>query len=1315
MFQVSVSDIGEFVQHKSCQRRFKLDHNHGELYRSLNLSVRTGDIDPVLQASGACREDEWETSLRRAGLVEVVEPYPGERGVDWMDFVQQLDLMPEGIQGFAREVQVEGRIGAFALRGRIDFVVVGFRDGRPYLHLVECKASRKDKTYHRVQATLYRTLVRASLRQMPVFVGGLPVEPDDVQCLVVRVDENSHAIQSILQTQPFSSADAIAADVERLLADDGMLARALRAEVEDLPFQLEARCDACKYAPHCFVTATRRRGLELLSLSPTLVRTLREAGVPDLDRLAALDPSGPEAAVIRQHPDFSSNLEALVLRARAKHAVLTGEKAEARWIPNSGFGQLPRHEVNDLGAHPWLVRVYLNVAYDYVENRIVGISGHVTDSFSPCVVDEDGMLEETGSPLRGTDVVVFKRAPWTGDYAVDNGSELELLQSFFRQVVDAIELTSQNSERASVHFYVWSRYELTQLIEAAGRLGSGLLGALRELFGCRDKLEQLIYSALQFDVTGRYTTGWTSTGLVASVSSTWNDRQFHWVRKIGQNSVDLAQVFGADIFDFVQEQDGRPMEVRAHFADNLPAPYWHAYWGTLPESPESAVFAGAREPYVLESYLLARAHALRWIEDGIVHKNASITKKPVVVRDLPRFKLGTENAVQAALDFLRFDQHVGYTDWVRDHLVPPWVRVANGQSVPVKNLRIVDERGLKLRGQLDATTYGLTTSSLKSKTGLEVGAFVRLNEVQDPHQGVSATTLAYGRTCRVDAVNWDSGIVELSVILSRDEDLYMPRSWGFSDKYPPYRAATLDASIADFVSYRVEDRLVNGPGRRVQPLGAHVIEWFDPSYPTVPAMPARPVQAELVSMLSPRMLPERVQIVLEGLAARIQLVQGPPGTGKTTLTSAAILARLLVAPTAGVVVLASNTHTAVDTLLARTAELLKTWPEMRAALHAAKRLPVFFKVGGEEAPAGVQVLSPMRANVDAQRDQLNGLLRSGRIPVVGGTTGGVLKFGGSVGTGLESARGQGFLAPLLVVDEASMMPFAHFLSLASHVHPDGQIMLAGDHRQLSPIVSHDWAREDRPPAVLYHPHVSAFEAVRALAEKIATMPRPQGRVVRHGLEVTYRLPTEIRKLIQPVYSQDLITLRSPDSKVESACGEIRELSDIWTSGSLFLILHDEMGSRNSNRFEVELARAVLESAPVLPDASVAVMTPHRAQRAMLKDALVGFSRQVAMIDTVERMQGGECPTILFSATVSDPVAITQNESFILDLNRSNVAFSRTKERLIVLCSRALLDHIPDTVEAYEAAVLWKLLRQRCSRRVLELRVDGGRAEVWVPG
>jgi hypothetical protein len=90
------------------------------------------------------------------------------------------------------------------------------------------------------------------------------------------------------------------------------------------------------------------------------------------------------------------------------------------------------------------------------------------------------------------------------------------------------------------------------------------------------------------------------------------------------------------------------------------------------------------------------------------------------------------------------------------------------------------------------------------------------------------------------------------------------------------------------------------------------------------------------------------------------------------------------------------------------------------------------------------------------------------------------------------------------------------------------------------------------------------------------------------------------------------------------------------------------------------------------------------------------------------------PVIIVSGTESDPHSIGAAAGFILNLNRANVAFSRTQERLIVVCADTLLDHIPPELEDYESAMLWKSLRGLCSRIVFRADVQGHAVRVLAP-
>jgi hypothetical protein len=301
------------------------------------------------------------------------------------------------------------------------------------------------------------------------------------------------------------------------------------------------------------------------------------------------------------------------------------------------------------------------------------------------------------------------------------------------------------------------------------------------------------------------------------------------------------------------------------------------------------------------------------------------------------------------------------------------------------------------------------------------------------------------------------------------------------------------------------------------------------------------------------------------------------------------------------------------------------------------------------------------------------------------------------------------------VDEASMMVLPPFLALASLVHSDGEILLAGDHRQLAPIMAHDWEREDRPPARLYRPHASAYEAVRSLKERHEP---PDAALLLSALTFTFRLPPVIRTLIARLYRLDGLTLAglpAPPRPVavgttEAAGGDVWRR--LWRDPTgLFLVVHDEAASKQSNPLEAAAIVRTLAAAGPLPPGSVGVVVPHRAQRALLKAALEG-NAAVDVIDTVERLQGGERPTIIVSATASDPAAINARAEFLLGLNRANVAFSRAQQRLIVVCSERLISHLPPSAEHYAEALLWKSLRGVCTEHVGQAVLDGHTVHIW---
>lgn len=1369
MVPVRVSEIGEFIRFRSCERRFKLGLDNRRLARSVPFSERLFNaLDPVLQGVGREAEDAWERALRTRGVTNLlvgVEPEGGARAHTWETFRAALAIVPAGTLVYGREIELSHGIGTFALSGRIDFLVLLWDRGTPRLRIVEGKASRKDRTYHRLQLAAYVTMLRRLVREEPLVVAGQPIDEDSIEGVVVRIDEITNEPQDMIDRQALN-LDIEIADLERLLSSNGLLAAIVDTDLNALDYQLDPKCDGCVFNVHCLPESARLRRLELTGLPPTTCRILRQTGVATIDDLAALDPQSPSGQAVRQAPGFDANVAQLVATAAARRSTLPrGEGDPDNFqvvsLPHSGAGQLPLHEMQ--GQR--LVRVYLQVDYDYTENRIGALSAHVTASdwmleprFDPetrrptPVVGErpfpeqgeqrDAAVERRLLATRSRDVVAFQTQAWTGIGDQDTGAERQLVQQFLYDVVDAIGEVAE-AEHAPIHFYVYSRSEMTQLVEACTRAGSALLSHLRELLGSRESLEQLIFSCVQDEVDGRFALGWTGRGLAVATSLSWFGQRYHWTRRVSGAPVELDRVFEQDIFDFKTtldvDADGgwasereagalrHRFEIRSRFHDTLTAPYWRAAWRSLP-SPESFDDHRVRssvERYnraiertgLIRAYLIARVQALRWLEERIRFKNEEIEKPALEIARLQEFNLGIDTTGRAAVDFLRLDHHVGMTDWLTDHIQPPPARVQAGRTMPLTDIR-TDADGV-IHGTIATQAFGLTPQEFSIRTSLDQG-FVRLSPWSgDPNRSQTLRQLTRGGiTCIVQSVDWAAGTVVLDPMFSR-EATYVLGSWTPDPLALVFDHATLDESPSDYVAGRVESRLRSR-------LGGHVFTWFEPSDPLLPEQaPLAPARRDRLAACLDNwqvphaagrapLTPDQRNAVMEGLETCVQLLKGPPGTGKTVTTAASILARIAARlRTGGIVLVAAHTHLAVQTLMGRLELYLDSF-RAEAARQGLEMPPITLsRCHSSDPPPDVGAIRNFPSRPCATL--VGGWMRNG-VLVIGGTTSALLKMAEELcQRGPFRNIAGGFQAEILVVDEASMMVFPHFLSLATLVRPTGEIMLAGDNRQLAPIVAHDWENEDRPPAQYYQPFRSAYEAVLRIIEE----SRPPAASCRQSpLTFTFRLPPIIRELISRVYRDlDAIELEGlePGAVEPDVQPPAGGWADIWhPREGLILVVHSERGSRQSNALEGELIAQALAARDQHPPDSVAIITPHRAQRALLRGRLEPHSAAAGIIDTVERLQGGERPTIIVSGTESDPHAIGAAASFILNLNRANVAFSRTQERLIVVCAETLLDHVPVEVEDYESALLWKLLRSLCSRTLFDLEIDGHRVRALAP-
>ncbi len=1346
---VVVTDIGEYVDQHCCERSFKLRLDKSEIARRFPFYGRVrGPLNPILAVRGREREEELGRSL--GTRVRLLNPCPpeGECRISWQSFLESVRGTAPGSEVFAREVEIEGEVGDFVLSGRMDFLVLRWRDGVPVLRIVECKASRRDKTYHRIQLAAYRTMVGDHLERHGLEVGGARYDNVVLESVVARIDPDSNQVQDALGLPSLDLVEEMG-DLRNLLSDKGTLARIARTDLEDLSYRLDAKCGACVHCPICMPDSARRRRLELLGIDPSEVRMLHQAGIATIDDLAGLDPHGDRAAALRRTIGFSSDLGDLIVRAKARRSNMSGsQQGDFGVMPigRSGPGLLPAH-VGPKGEP--LVRVFLDVEYDYIEDRLVGLAAHVTDSelslLTPYNSDrtpdpelrEVSGKEEDGPAMRSQEVVRLIMKAWTGDVGEDDRAERELIGGFFDELVNAIVRAGGSGWRP-LHFYTWSQGDMGHLIDACYRCGGPLLHHLTELLGCRAEcradLEQTIYTPLMDEVRQKVTVGYTGLSPVIATSVRWfGSTRFHWTRMVSGRATDLSYVMRRDIFDFrtalAMDPEGEwcdrdaPgaqsgfFEVRTYFSSDVNAPYWYAMWGALPQKVgKDNMLPRALEDYrrggsapTISAFLLAKCQALRWIEERL-YKNYHIEKPPIPLgelRHIGTYFTSRYDIVEASLDFLRLDHHVKRAAWLIDSLRAPSARVADGSALPLRGLFKFEEEGQEhVAGEVDLDRFRLDSQAYFASCTLDVGSFVRLA----PYSGdieesqTIRELLNLGVTATVKVLDRERGAFLASIVKSGRSDGPMGR----------YLLPSYGKGLKDGGQALVGESLSNYARARVDAwLSEHgaspIVRWFDPQGPTGPVRERisdatlATLQAALTSMdLDGHRLDEvQLRSCLDGLTCTVQLLLGPPGTGKTNTAAAAVLARLAARTRRKLFLLSANTHTAVDELAARIRDASPRFLQAAARAGLEHRPhKVLRLVGGDTLPNEGEVGTWNDALI---REEM------GRGDVVlCGTVGELLKVAD------RFQRSDPMRADGLMIDEASMMVFPDFLALATLLAVDGEIMLVGDHKQLSPITSHDWEEESREQVIALAPHQSCYEAVRRLSERT-----PPGAIGRSALTVTYRLTPELTHLISGVYAAEGVELRSR-KRQESKSRGISSLADIWDEKGVYLVVHDESCSRKSNLFEARLVYDIMAARGVeeheVPPATVSVITPHRAQRGLLRTVLErDFRYHLKLIDTVERLQGGECETIMVSGTQSDAGAITGSADFILDLNRTNVIFSRARERLIVVCSRSLLDSIPADIDDYASSYLWKHLRSVCDTVVLKVPGYEHEVEIRVPG
>lgn len=455
------------------------------------------------------------------------------------------------------------------------------------------------------------------------------------------------------------------------------------------------------------------------------------------------------------------------------------------------------------------------------------------------------------------------------------------------------------------------------------------------------------------------------------------------------------------------------------------------------------------------------------------------------------------------------------------------------------------------------------------------------------------------------------------------------------------------------------------------------------------------------------------------------LVQGPPGTGKSYSTAFALFARLqgaLAADRDFRVFVSCKTHAATDVLLhniVRVQDLLRhlagTHPDIFRRYFDARLLtiPLFRMAPRGSVPAGVTPLRRKDERAPGEPLAMDAIAAQRRA-IVATTPGGTYRL---TKDRWEKALFGHTVCHCLVLDEASQMNLPEAIMAALPLEETGQLIVVGDHRQMPPIVKHDWASEPRRTFAEFRSYESLFLALLPLNPPMIKFAE------------SFRLHADMAEFLRrEIYQQDGISYFSRRRETLPS----GEHLDPFVAGVLqprypiVVVVHDEAGSLLRNPFEQALIAPVLEALAagpyrLDPERGLGVVVPHRAQRAALQEAVpvlnvidphTGAIVRSA-VDTVERFQGDERTAILVGATESDREYLLVSGEFLLDPRRLTVALSRARAKMVLVASRSVFSLISADEETFANSQLWKnLLRATCTVKLWEGERDGRQVQVW---
>lgn len=309
-----------------------------------------------------------------------------------------------------------------------------------------------------------------------------------------------------------------------------------------------------------------------------------------------------------------------------------------------------------------------------------------------------------------------------------------------------------------------------------------------------------------------------------------------------------------------------------------------------------------------------------------------------------------------------------------------------------------------------------------------------------------------------------------------------------------------------------------------------------------------------------------------------------------------------------------------------------------------------------------------------------------------------------------------------LLDESSQCDLANTLSVLYGLKKSAQLVILGDHLQMPPI------HQVKPPLGIEH-NVGSFLDYLRIRHKVEPIM----------LNVNYRSLKDIVNYISTLGYKDLYYSRTTSNIYINLVEIVKNIysAELGLEGVLSNVLNPKNEvmaitysdgiSSQANPFEAKLvAGLIVDAYNKFYDDSISsydewfwsqrigVVTPHKAQKVLIARLLYSIFPESKnyidkAIDTVEKFQGSQRRYIIVSFGVGDPDIISDEEEFLLNLNRTNVAISRAEDKVIVIISDELIHHLPEDKEIIKTSKAIKsYVHQYCNTNENHIFYDEGK-------